>query len=219
MTRDRARLRLAPEVIQRWPGREVDSSNKVPTAITYVSPEVNGERPSGTAHRGFSMANDIPCYWGFMNPGQSGFTAQWFKLFLDEGVRSKTFATGPTVLRFATEPTAANVRRWFEDFLRFLYRYIDGFLRENYLNGRGSTKLEYIFSIPTSWDQTTANHFEEAVNAAGFRRENTSVKMTEVEAAAVYTVQAEVEMFKVRLGYRIQLGHCANKWLLREVII
>ena len=95
-----------------------------------------------------------------------------------------------------------NVRGWFKDFLTALHDHITAHLEASpWLVDWGSTKVEYIFSLPTSWkdNDSLVEDFENIVEQAFEPDENRSVTigLTEGEASAIYTAKGINHTYEV----------------------
>ncbi|KAH0563412.1 hypothetical protein GP486_002017 [Trichoglossum hirsutum] len=170
-----------PNVIYKWPqdpkreaGRGV--TYKVPTRLAYL-----GGRRSCVS-------------WGFKCPdSDAGGTRELaikehFKLLLDPEVWNGAFADEPDL----APGEIGDVQDWLRDFLAALYEHIvsyftEEFTREKWEKGR----VQYIFSIPTTWQRKTViEKFEEIVRDAGFGKvkgQTLTIGLSEAEAAAIYT--------------------------------
>lgn len=61
-------------------------------------------------------------------------------------------------------------------------------------------KIEFVFSVPTTWKPTTVERFRKIILAAGFgssANHTASIGLTEAEAAAVHTARSMPGIFKV----------------------
>jgi hypothetical protein len=149
--------------IQTWPGID-EVQNKVQTRVAY-------------------KAGNARTKWGFQcssDEADGYITKKYFKLFLE-----------PAMLRAAEldEVSQADVKLWFTDFLVGLYDWIQVQLErdQTYHDFVNQGMVEYIFSVPTTWNsQEVIDDFKEVIAAAGFR--NATIGLTEAEAAAVSTL-------------------------------
>jgi hypothetical protein len=164
-----------PRFINRWPGTD-KIANKVPTAV------------------GYRAGNIASTSWGFgcPSPGKiaRGMAVKdWFKLYLDPAVLDGVFRNG----REYAPGTIEDVRMWFRHFLQELYRYIWDYLDEEFGDTWSTSNVEYIFSVPTTWnDPAVVEDFKRIVKEAGFGKSTThsvTIGLTEAEAAAVYTAK------------------------------
>lgn len=90
---------------------------------------------------------------------------------------------------YERRPTVGEARRYFVDFMRYIYRFITDYLRRT-VPRWATRKVEYLFSVPTDWlDPALCADFELMVKRVGFGRnaskERVRIAMTEAEAAAV----------------------------------
>ncbi|KAI9760223.1 MAG: hypothetical protein M1840_002585 [Geoglossum simile] len=164
-----------PQFINKWPDTD-EIANKVPTAVAY---------------RAGNMANTS---WGFGCPppnkiARSMAVKDLFKLYLDPAVLERVFRDA----REYAPGTIDDVRMWFRDFLRELYGYIWEYLDAQFRDDWRTSAVEYIFSVPTTWnDPAVVEDFRKIVRAAGFgenKRHSVTIGLTEAEAAAAYTAK------------------------------
>lgn len=167
-----------PLLVNKWPGSH-EVVNKVPTQVCY--------RAGYKRYR-----------WGFECPAPSELertmdVIEYFKLYLDPALLGRRID-----LENFPIYQEENVQMWWEDYLKALYghiaEHINTALREYGLGDWKSNRIEYIFSIPTTWaGSRVIEVFRKIVKKAGFGEyENHSVhiKLTEAEAAAVYTAKS-----------------------------
>jgi hypothetical protein len=100
-----------------------------------------------------------------------------------------------------------NVRKWFTDFLSKLHDHIVAILEgPPWLVDWGSTKVEYIFSLPTSWEDNDdlVKELKGIVQLAGFgsgKNCSVTIGLTEGVASAVYTAKSVDHNFNVSHMY------------------
>ncbi|KAI4214681.1 MAG: hypothetical protein LQ351_002754 [Letrouitia transgressa] len=169
------------KLIQKWPGKEDKTENKVPTSLIYHGDKLQS--------------------WGFLcdNLDQSDYPdpkrQQYFKLWLDRHHLQEVFAG-------THGPSHEEVKKWFTDFLKKLYHHI----KRTFLDGPYATewksKVDFIFSVPTTWKtQNVFSTYKECIQEAGFKNRknhNFSIGLTEAEAAAVYTFRSKALTTKTR---------------------
>jgi hypothetical protein len=131
-----------------------------------------------------------------------------FKLYLDPVFLRNTFGNNSEHAIWVDE----DVQMWFTDFLtalrKHIIKHISEELEEPGLGDWKSNTVEYIFSVPTSWNEPkVVETFKEIVAKAGFGEEKDSsmktmagareekghsvkIGLTEAEAAAVYTARS-----------------------------
>lgn len=163
-----------PRIINKWPGTN-ELRNKVQTTIGYRA-----------GNMGFTS-------WGFQCPppdkvGRGEAVKDCFKLFLDPDVLKKTFEDS-SGYEFGTYD---DVRIWYKDFLTALYKYIREYIRDFLaLPSWEDHTVEFLFSVPTTWELPVTNEFEHIIKEAGFGEDgkghSVKIQLTEAEAAAVYT--------------------------------
>lgn len=116
-----------------------------------------------------------------------------FKLYLVEEYFQKTAG----VLGDHAPENYEDVQMWFEDFLTALYKEIKKFIaKELQLDDWRATKVEYLFSVPTTWDDhpEVLDTFKTIAAKAGFgesEEHSLEVSLNEAEAAAVYTAASQ----------------------------
>ncbi|KKY22242.1 putative hsp70 family protein [Diplodia seriata] len=144
--------------IQKWPGRGQANENKVPTVLVYP-------------HN-----SQVTSSWGFNSETISEQTAddreyrEWFKTYLDVFRLQRAQAELPN----ETPRSIQDVEKWFEDYLRHLYQHVE-FALSSELAGAcwPDAYIEFMFSVPTTWNNHTVERFKDC--------------LTEAEAAAVHT--------------------------------
>ncbi|KAL8824180.1 MAG: hypothetical protein Q9170_008232, partial [Blastenia crenularia] len=168
--------------IQKWPGRSQANENKVPTVLVYPKNQL------------------APSSWGFLSETLSEQNApdksykDWFKTFLDPVRLGHKHAESPHY------GDIEEVERWYEDYHRFLYKHIE-FKLSPELSGVPwhDAKIEFIFSVPTTWAPQIVDRYHTIVQKAGFaqcRNHTVSIGLTEAEAAAVHTSLEASGIFK-----------------------
>jgi hypothetical protein len=158
-----------PDNISFWPGRD-EVVYKVPTRVAYM-----------TDHKG-------PTAWGFIRPKRRETVEKYFKLSLDPSLLLSAEQTDPDDEDFNIE----DVRKWFTDFLGALRDWINQTLEKEYgvSLASESTTVEYVFSVPTTWNTNVVSDYEKIINNAGYNKaagHTAKIGLTEAEAAAVYT--------------------------------
>ncbi|KAL9614056.1 MAG: hypothetical protein Q9167_001410, partial [Letrouitia subvulpina] len=170
--------------IQKWPGRSQANENKVPTILVYPNDQF---RPSS---------------WGFLSETTAEQYAEdkdfkdWFKTFLDPVRLEQKQAEDPIY----SPRTIEEVERWYEDYLKLLYKHIEHKLSSE-LAGQPwhNARIEFIFSVPTTWPPAVVERYRSTVENAGFaqcRNHSLVIGLTEAEAAAVYTALEAPGIFK-----------------------
>ncbi|GME49469.1 hypothetical protein W97_02173 [Neofusicoccum parvum] len=171
------------KTIQKWPGRGQANENKCPTILVY---------PEGS---------DKPSSWGFKSEEKSEQRAEgrdykeWFKTCLDAERLEKEKSKGPNALFTSME----EVEKLYRDYLRELYQHIERQLGRSIAEkGWSDASVEFLFSVPTTWDHRTCKRFEAITRAAGFGKHanhRVVTSLTEAEAAAVFTSTEEPGLF------------------------
>ncbi|KAL8732759.1 MAG: hypothetical protein Q9166_002540 [cf. Caloplaca sp. 2 TL-2023] len=161
--------------IQKWPGRSQANENKVPTILVYPNHQ------------------ETPSSWGFLSETATEQNAadksykDWFKTFLDPVRLGQKQAEDPVY----SPRSLVEVERLYEDYHRLLYKHIE-FRLASELSGTPwhNAYIEYVFSVPTTWQPQVVEKYREIVQRAGFaqcRNHTLSIGLTEAEAAAVHT--------------------------------
>jgi hypothetical protein len=155
--------------------------NKVPTRVAYKAGKSTYQS------------------WGFNcpQPGKVGpamAVKEMFKFHL-----GKWFLKEDQKLGQEDDIELEDVKLWYKDFLSALYLHIVQFLRETWKVDVGLTTVEYIFSIPTSWNKNDqlVQTFRELVDAAGFSDGYVIMNLTEAEASAISTAKLLDHEFQV----------------------
>lgn len=109
-----------------------------------------------------------------------------FKTYLDPNVLRTTQSNSPRDL-----PSEEEVRKWTQDYLHNLHAHVEKFLSGQLPSNLPWSRaaVEFIFSVPTTWDTAVVDDFHEIIKSAGwgaYRSHNTMIGITEAEAAAVY---------------------------------
>jgi hypothetical protein len=88
----------------------------------------------------------------------------------------------------------------YTDYFQFLYRTIEARLKGELASTWEDAKIEYIFSVPTTWRPLpTVERFRKIIVAAGFGsnpNHKANIGLTEAEAAAVHTARSMPGIFK-----------------------
>lgn len=164
-----------PRLIQDWPGRAGQFESKVPTVLTY-----EGSRLSSW---GFE------CEYDYGSNEQPKRERKWFKLLLDKEV----------LQRAGSKFSSKEVEKWYVDFLTELYKHIKSTMKAQ-RSEAWAGKVQFLFSVPTTWNPATTNLYEKLIKDAGFGKERkshkVSVSWTEAQAAAIYTAKNLEQQFK-----------------------
>ena len=169
----------SPKILQEhWPGRIGKVETKVPTVLVYKHDRLSS--------------------WGFLceNPDERYHPEKrcrdWFKLFLDQNIWSEQ--------NWAKQDFEySDVEQWYQDFLCEIYKHVKESLGERY-PVPWAHKVEFVFSVPTTWNPATVNRYREIILAAGFgkdRHHSVEITLTEAQASAVYTAKEQSLNFDV----------------------
>lgn len=168
-------------MVKVWPGNR-ENTYKVPTELEYKGEAVYK--------------------WGFLCDDEiepDTLHCEWFKKLLDPKELSREQRLHPDTAAKSMEI----VKKWYTDYLRLIYKHTRSYIIPR-LEGDGwnDTKIEFLFSLPTTWtSHTLIEAFRVIIRAAGFGSESTKhsfdISLTEAEAAAVYTAKNQTESYKV----------------------
>jgi hypothetical protein len=170
--------------VQKWPGRFQANENKVPTVVVY---------PTG---------NQEPSSWGFLSETVAETTAddkeykEWFKTCLDPDKLWRKQRDDPE----GAPNSLQEVEKWYLDYLKKMYEYLT-FKLGSELSGVSweTARIEFIFSVPTTWATRTVENFKRIVKAAGFGSQpghDLMIGLTEAEAAAVHVSMEAPGIFR-----------------------
>ena len=135
--------------------------------------------------------------WGFECPPpgstEHGMVKDRFKLYLVEDLFQKA-------LRCLGDHPPGNfedVKMWFGDFLTALYKEIKKYISKKLeLDDWRAAKVEYLFSVPTTWynHPEVLEMFKAIAAKAGFgesEEHSVQISLSEAEAAVVYTAASQ----------------------------
>jgi hypothetical protein len=161
----------APKTIQHWPGKlGHENRNKVDTAVAY------------------DLNTGYPASWGFLIEHDTADleVQELFKLYLDDSHQDL----------FRDHVTVEEARKWFQDYLRFVYAAVGRNFDDSFPRWR-SKNVEFVFSVPTTWkNPAMIAETESIIKAAGFAEQpnfRVRITLTEAEAAAVYAAKQTLE--------------------------
>ncbi|KAL1629825.1 hypothetical protein SLS56_005221 [Neofusicoccum ribis] len=171
-----------------------------------TEPQKGSEKPDMLISVDFGMTfypegSNILSSWGFKSEEKSEQRAEgrdykeWFKTCLDAERLEKEKSKGPNALFTSME----EVEKLYRDYLRELYQHIERQLGRSIAEkGWADASVEFLFSVPTTWDHRTCKRFEAITRAAGFGKHanhRVVTSLTEAEAAAVFTSTEEPGLF------------------------
>lgn len=182
-----------------WPGSEGVTQKKVPSIVVYKPVLQKQERGSS---RRSSTNLDVNAWklssWGFRaqeesernNPKNKAHT--FWKLFLDEKVVKAAYRN--------REPSFVqeDVLSWYEDYFRELYSHIETHFVSTRPK-RWESGVQFVFSVPTTWEEDIIDRFKTCFTKAGFGQEpghTAQVTLTEAQAAAVCTANEQSDEFE-----------------------
>ncbi|RDL38603.1 uncharacterized protein BP5553_02943 [Venustampulla echinocandica] len=165
---------LGPQIIQRWTPDPNRVDNKIPTQVTY--------RAATAAHVhsvGFECPSQEKIGTGMRLIGM-------FKFHLDDNFLRERHKNSQTT----NTDTLDDVKFWYQTFLTALHGHISRQLQDIWKVDITLTRVEYIFSLPTSWqtNDILRKRFREIIHDSGFGNDVT-MELTEGEAAAVFTAK------------------------------
>lgn len=167
-----------PRTVTSWPGKLDEVVYKVPTKVAYQA------------------GREGPTSWGFEarpKKQKKQVVEKYFKLFLDpslfsgdqEGQEDEDDDDADLQEEFQND-----VKKWFTDFLSLLRDWINKQIGKDYNMDLLKAKVEYIFSVPTTWKPAVVEEYRKIIINAGYNKEvghTAKIGLTEAEAAAVYT--------------------------------
>ncbi|KAF2166097.1 hypothetical protein M409DRAFT_55439 [Zasmidium cellare ATCC 36951] len=171
--------------VQHWPGRFQANENKVPTILVYP------HRQKEPSSWGFGCDNQVESNANY------GVTCDWFKTLLDPMNLEAAQKQG-----FHDTTTHEDVRHWYRDYFSRLYSHIEQELPRALVNFEwAAAKIEFLFSMPTTWNHGLVEDFRDLVHEAGFGGpDNPShaviMSLTEAEAAAVHVSTESADSFR-----------------------
>ncbi|KAI0172555.1 hypothetical protein GGR52DRAFT_591069 [Hypoxylon sp. FL1284] len=161
----------------------LDKDCKVPTQVVYARDDIQHG----------------PVAWGFgsearLKLADDTVSGHWFKQRFCPSSRSKMKAHADEPI----DPNLPSVDTLYEDFLAKVYGHIRGEIenRELVKHNREweSCSINFLFSVPATWDSTSVEHFKTLAAKAGFGREpghSVAASLTEPEAVVIFTIQEE----------------------------
>ncbi|KAH0545477.1 hypothetical protein FGG08_000478 [Glutinoglossum americanum] len=188
-----------PLVIQTWPGPDPTLiAKKVPTVLNY-------------------RAGRASVRWGFeLAPQGRGWNVkELFKLWLHPAALNKKFCQNQDPC------TIDDVRMWYRDFLTALRKHIAGYLEDLFGRDWEKSRIEFIFSVPTTWKQlAVVEDFRAIMKEAGFclNKNSVTIGLTEAEAAAVYTVSGDTMRHGIREGHTLLICDAGGGTTVRKAI-
>ncbi|KAL9601205.1 MAG: hypothetical protein Q9219_002705 [cf. Caloplaca sp. 3 TL-2023] len=163
------------KLIQKWPGKEDKTENKVLTSLIYHGDKLQS--------------------WGFLcdSPDQpehpDSERQQYFKLWLDRSHLQKVYPDPDSGV------SHEDVKKWFTDFLKKLYQHIKRTFLDGPYDQEWRSTVNFVFSVPTTWKtRNVLSTFKECIQEAGFKNRknhNYSIGLTEAEAAAIHTFRSK----------------------------
>lgn len=201
-------LQTPIQVIYNWPGCSTRNEQKVPTCLVY--------------DRDQSLSS-----WGFLCDDDDELEKQrkeFFKIFLDKlnlvEARIKGLQGVPK--------SVSQAQQLVTDYLRKVYAHVKSTIEHQTgigpFTGWKDWAVEFIFSVPTTWRSLeVVNTFKAALKEAGFGtegpRHNSTVELTESEAAAVATIKSTaVDFEKNDIFLTVDAGGGTTDFALMQVI-
>ncbi|KAL9120571.1 MAG: hypothetical protein Q9187_002873 [Circinaria calcarea] len=165
------------KLIQKWPGKDDKTENKVPTSLLYDGKKLKS--------------------WGFLcdrldqEEHSDPQRQQYFKLWLDRQHLEEVFDDGNK-----DNPSHEDVKKWFTDFLKKLHLHIKRTFSQGPYEEDWNSKVDFVFSIPTTWkSQHVFETYRKCIHNAGFganmKKHKAYIGLTEAEAAAIHTLNSQ----------------------------
>lgn len=174
-----------PKVIQKWPVNLHETSRKIPSILHY--PNI-GEDPE----------------WGFSC--QNHEHKEWFKRYLDTELLDQLSASGP----YADFPSAHQVRKRCEYYMRCLYVYISRVLQDQM--GRWELKrVEFSFQPTHNIQFTSHHHKPPGITRRGWIRKTQSWNRIWSFGVPSFGRSREFQEWNVPLEI-LQLPMCLSSW-------
>ena len=138
-----------PKVIQGRPGKPGESHNKVPSTILY------------------SPASPFVKDWGFLCQHSDG-EKEWSERYLDPERLQSIVSVGHGRTSSHDLPAFSEVRKWFKDYMAFLYKHISTTIQST-TGRRGAKRIDFIFGLPCTFNKLSiARDIRDLVTEAGF---------------------------------------------------
>lgn len=198
------------DIIKSWPGSNQITSDKVPTEFTY---DFRGaqEEPSENADRTISSVIDRlndhyqtqkplkDLRWGFQIKGNAS-RVRCIKLFLDRNQSLPGFVSSDQTVE-DLKKHGRNIVDAAADYLAKVNQHSIKTLQQRYGQAFiGSTRIDYILTVPAMWSERAKNATIVAARRAGMLQ---NVRLiSEPEAAAVYTLK-QVKSNGLEIGSNI----------------
>lgn len=187
--------------MRRWEGRIAES--KVPTVVVYEKDSVE----KGPTSWGFKTEMDT-------ERGQNRAMAYWFKKQFGPP-KTPSLSGGLQSDDASVEGGLPPVDTLYCDFLRKLYGHIMSEFPETvFTNGASwaTAKVEFIFSVPATWDSATVGRFVKIARDAGFGEHPDTPEhsigpcLTEPQSVAVFAVKEEEKTVEASLDIVFSQG-------------
>ena len=158
-------------VINNWPGWKGKIANKVPTMLSA----------------GIGGGNR----WGYqtlkLRTGGGNQVVERFKLLLDKRQLAELNTPFDEVAALSKD----KVETWFKDYLHKLYEWITQELGSILQKKLEDMKVDFLFSVPTTWDQETKDDYLNIIKVSGFGSASNQIhtpriSLNEAEAAAIF---------------------------------
>lgn len=197
-------MKITPEevdYVSNWPDADDVVASKVPTVL---ADSYNIAAGNSTWKWGFAVEPPLPSEPNSTSRRSGGLGSGYtrravFKLFLEERMRELEFKNG--------DPTAEHIRRWYLEFMKRLFRYIqEEILRKINLKepnlDLSQCEIQYIFSTPTTWKLEVIDIFRDIILEVGFGRKiltSAEIGLDEAQASAIFAVHESPVLQKVHL--------------------
>ncbi|KAI5847104.1 hypothetical protein DFP73DRAFT_544211 [Morchella snyderi] len=152
-----------PIQIGDWPGQDAGSTSyAVPTVVVYPD-------------------NGGPSLWGFEAENSEYTLYPKFRIF-------KPFIEPSSMSRYRT-PRNVTLKDVVHDYLQGLYDHLIRHITKKGIYSKTKTKLDILLTVPAAYSDSTVENFRSIVESTGIGNHSFGVKLTEPEAAGLYTIE------------------------------
>ncbi|RPB10165.1 hypothetical protein P167DRAFT_566804 [Morchella conica CCBAS932] len=153
-----------PIQIGDWPGQVAGgTSYAVPTVVVY--PDKGG-----------------PSVWGFEAENSEDKLYPKFRIF-------KPFIEPSSMIHYRTPP-GITLKDVVHDYIQGLYDHLIEHITGKRIYSPNNTKLDILLTVPAAYSNSTVENFRRIVATTGIGNHTFGVRLTEPEAAALYTVES-----------------------------
>lgn len=174
-------------------GVDRTKEGKIPTQVVYDTGNIAGG----------------PVAWGFGCKTESkSADNRVYGFFFKQKICPSQWSTKQPRADQPNEKYLPPVNILYEHFLSKLYDHIGSEIRNTVLppsdNNWESASIEFLFSVPATWNPEAVKNFKGLASKAGFGREqqhSVSTSLTEPEAVAAFTVNEEKKEREFQVSY------------------